>query len=272
MNGKHTIALIKDTVGHTMKRVVRELGTPALPQQLLSPEQSTFLRNQIPGLPKDHAEINRMVVTNLMSGKVAQVGNTAEGSSLFTVHVPLDKDTCVLTLEYYRDEWQLHRIESVRTRRKQINQTLVGGVVGAAIAAAVALLIWGVGGKHDAIAEAKAQGYVVLTQAQYQEQVPLTAGQPAKKTAGKTGTATDASKTGTTTGSADAGQSITFTMAEGMNTGDLTSWLKDNGLITDQASFNQKLTQQGIDTKLRPKDYVFKKGMSEADILGVLQQ
>jgi hypothetical protein len=271
MNGKQTIALIKDTVGHSMKRVVRELGTPALPQQLLTLEQANFLRSQIQGLPKDHAEINRLVSDSMMSGKVVQVGNTADGSSLFTVHVPLNKDTCVLTLEYYRDEWQLHGIESVRTRRKQINQSLVGGVVGAAIAAAVALLIWGVGGQHDAVAEAKQQGYVVLTQAQYQEQVPLTAGQSSKKTGSKTGTSTDVSKTGTATGT-DQGASITFTMKDGMSTGDLTSWLKDNGLIQDQASFNQKLTQQGIDTKLRPKDYVFKKGMSEQDVLGVLQQ
>jgi hypothetical protein len=271
MNQKQTIALIKDTVGHSMKRVIRELGTPALPQQLLKPEQATFLRGHINGLPKELGELNRLLSNSTLNGKVVQVGNTAEGSSLFTVHVPLNAATCVLTLEYYREEWQLHGIESVRTRRKQVRQSLIGGVVGAALAAAVAVLIWGVGGHHDAVAEAKQQGYVVLTQAQYQEQVPLTAGQSSKKTGDKstTATKTDGSKT---TGSADQGQSITFTMKDGMTTSDLTSWLKDNGLIQDQASFNQQLTQQGIDTKIRPQDYVFKKGMSEQDVLGVLQQ
>ena len=56
-----------------------------------------------------------------------------------------------------------------------------------------------------------------------------------------------------------------------MTVNDLTSFLKKEGLIQDQGAFNQKLTQQGIDTKIQPKTYNFRKDMTEQDVLTVLQ-
>lgn len=255
-----TIDLLKDTVGKQMKMTMAGLGCPDLPIGMFSEKQFDFLREGISGLPEDNLELDRLLLGAAMTGKVIRSGQTPLGHTLFTVRFRIQKNACVMTFAYFQDQWALHHIDSVQTRIREWNRLIFGGVIGSVLTAVVTFLVWGVG-SGDLVAEAKAKGYVVLTEQQYEEKVQGTA--PAAQNA--TATKSLDKQTATTE------ETLTFTLQEGAPLDDLTSFLKDKGLIQDKAAFNQQLTQRGIDTQIKPKTYTFKKGMSTEDVFSVLQ-
>jgi hypothetical protein len=270
MTNQHTqFDLLRETVGKTLNRAISDLGCPSLPEDLLTAEHRTFLQNEVPGLPADAQELNRLLIGQAMKGKILRVGSATDGSSLFTVRFPLSGRACVFTFAYYQEVWRLHDIEAIQTRAFVWNRLLLGAVAGSALTLLATWLTgWGLNG-GDVAEEAKKQGYVVMTQDEYQKQVIASAqGEGAANGDPK---AAQGSNANAKNGKVDTGQQVTFALKEGMTTSDLTQFLKQEGLIENQAAFNQQLTQRGIDTMLRPKEYVFKKGMSEQEILNVLQ-
>jgi hypothetical protein len=261
--------LLRETVGKTLTRAISELGCPSLPEDLLTDEHRTFLQHEVPGLPADAEALNRLVSGQAMKGKVLRVGNAVDGRSLFTVRFPLAGRACVLTFAYYQEEWHLYDIEAIQTRAFVWNRVLLGAVAGSALTLVVTWLTgWGLNG-GDVAAQAQKQGLVVMTQDEFQNKVVSSAQGGMAAAGGQKsgqGSSADAKK-----GTAGNGQQVTFELKDGMTTADLTDFLKQEGLIDNQAAFNQELTSRGIDTLLRPKQYVFKKGMSEQEILTALQ-
>lgn len=264
MNELPTFDLLQETVGKPLKKVIADLGCPELPGELLKAEQRAFLHMHIDDLPAESGELNAKVIGLLHGAKVIRGGVSPEGHSLLTVRILLNRVACVMTLDYYRDEWSLYQIEGVQTPLRRVSRLLVGALMGAVVTGVTAFILLGGGGSGNAVAEAKSQGYIVLTQAQYEEQLLNPAGQAAAVVA-------DKAKQPEAEQGLDQGEAVTFSMKEGMSTYDLTSFLKEEGLIEDQAAFNQVLTEQGIDTQLRPQDYQFKKGMTQDELLDVLK-
>lgn len=285
MNQPQPFDLLRETVGKPLKKAMQDLGCPLLPQGLLTTEHRVFLDAKLDRLPSDLDALDRLVVKQAMNGKVIRVGHAPAGESLFTVRFPLQKAACVITFAYYRDQWSVHSIDAIQTRAFQLSRVLIGGAVGSAVSFVVAFLLFGTPG-DDIVAQANKEGYVVLTKEQYEaktgEPAPVQSGETKAKTA--PGTSVPATATPADTNSADkdkngndpkkdqeADASVSFTLQSGMTVNDLTTFLKQEGLIADQAAFNQKLTQEGIDTKIQPKTYNFKKGMTEQEVLNVLQ-
>jgi hypothetical protein len=258
MNELPTFDLLQHTVGKSLKKVIADLGCPELPSGLLKAEQRAFLHMHIDDLPSDGDELDRKVIGLLLGANVIRGGVSPEGHSLLTVRITLNRVACVLTLDYYQDQWSLDQIEGVQTPLRRVSRVLVGALMGAVVTGVTAFFLLGGSGSGNIVAEAKSQGYIVLTQAQYEEQLlhptaPAVSATPQK-------TKTDAKQ----------GEAFTFSMKEGMSTHDLTSFLKDNGLIDDQAAFTQLLIDRGLDTQIRQQDYSFKKGMSQDELLSVL--
>jgi hypothetical protein len=265
-----TIDLLKDTVGKSLKSAIDDLGCPELPVGMFSGKQLAFLRESILELPEDDLEVERLMLGAAMTGKVIRSGQTPLGQSLFTVRFRVKKVACVMTFAYSREEWALHHVDAVQTRVREWNRLIFGGVVGSVLTALVTFLVWGTG-SGDLVAEAKAKGYVVLTEQQYEEQVqsqvPGAQGTAEARSSAASGDKSAAQKPAASGGDA----TLTFTLQEGAPLDDLSSYLKDNGLIEDKAQFNQELTQRGVDTQIKPKSYSFKKGMSLEEIFTVLQ-
>ncbi|MGB8954429.1 MAG: hypothetical protein WCC10_03595 [Tumebacillaceae bacterium] len=262
MNELPTFDLLQHAVGKSLKKAIAELGCPELPSGLLKAEQRAFLHMHIDDLPSDGDELNRKVIGLLLGADVIRGGVSPEGHSLLTVRITLNRVACVLTLDYYQDQWSLDQIEGVQTQLRRVSRVLVGALMGAVVTGVTAFFLLGGSGSGNIVAEAKSQGYIVLTQAQYEEQLLHPTAPTDSATPQKTKTdATDAKQ----------GEALTFSMKEGMSTYDLTSFLKENGLIDDQAAFNQILIDRGIDTQIRPQDYSFKKGMSQEELLAVLK-
>ncbi|MBL0386024.1 hypothetical protein JJB07_05100 [Tumebacillus sp. ITR2] len=257
-----TIDLLKDTVGKPLRTAMQDLGCPDLPMGLFSDKQVAFLREGIQELPDDDLELERLLIEGAVNGKVIRSGQTPMGQSLFTVRFRVKKVACVMTFAYYREEWQLHHIDAVQTRFREWNRLLFGGVLGSVVTVLVTLAFWGFG-SGDLVAEAKAKGYVVMTEQQYEENV-------------QGGNPTDATSTAGTTATKDAKtpatqETLEFTLQDGAPLSELTGFLKEKGLITDEAAFGQALTERGIDTQIKPKSYTFKKGMSQEELFTVLQ-
>jgi len=264
-----TFDLLQETVGRPLCKAIRDLGCPDLPVLPLRQEQGQFLQEQIDGLPSDLHELSAQLAERAMDGKLISVGVAADGSSLFTVRMKLRKADCVVTLSYYQEAWTLHRLDSVQTRWSMWNKAALGGLLGAAVTAALALLYGGLS-NGDVVAEAKEQGYVVMTQEQYDVVLNSRSGDGVSAIGG------EAPKEGEGSGGTEAAsnlssEAVTFTLQEGMPIADLTSFLQQNGLIEDQAAFNQELTNKGIDRLIQPKAYTFRKDMTEQDVLTILQ-
>ena len=260
MNELPTFDLLQHAVGKSLKKVIADLGCPDLPSGLLKAEHQAFLHMHIDNLPTEADELDRKVTELLTGANVIRGGVSPEGHSLLTVRIHLNRVACVLTLDYYQEQWSLYQIEGVQTPLRRVSRVLVGALMGAVVTGVTAFFMLGGSGSGNIVAEAKSQGYIVLTQAQYEEQLLHPAGQ-ADAAATPQKTQTDAKQ----------GDAFTFSMKEGMSTYDLTSFMKEKGLIDDQAAFNQLLIDRGIDTQIRPQDYTFKKGMSQDELLAVLK-
>ena len=266
MNELPTFDLLQHAVGKSLKKVIADLGCPELPSGLLKAEQRAFLHMHIDDLPSDADELDRKVTKLLLSANVIRGGVSPEGHSLLTVRIHLNRVACVLTLDYYQEQWALHQIEGVQTPLRRVSRMLVGALMGAVVTGVTAFFLLGGNGSGNIVAEAKSQGYIVLTQAQYEEQL-LRPGATTSDGAIPQQTKTDAKDNQ----DAKQGDTITFSMQEGMTTHDLTAFMKEKGLIADQAAFNQLLIDRGIDTQIRLQNYTFKKGMSQEELLAVLQ-
>lgn len=280
MNQPQPFDLLRETVGKPLKKAMQDLGCPSLPNGLLTTEHRVFLDAKLDHLPSDLDALDRLVVKQAMNGKVIRVGHAPAGESLFTVRFPLQKAACVITFAYYLDQWSVHSIDAIQTRAFQLSRVLIGGAVGSAVSFVVAFLLFGTSG-DDIVAQANKEGYVVLTKEQYEaktgEPAPVQSGESKAKTAPGTSVPTNTDTAAKDKDGNDpkkdqeADEPVSFTLQSGMTVNDLTSFLKQEGLIADQAAFNQKLTQEGIDTKIQPKTYNFKKGMTEQEVLNVLQ-
>jgi hypothetical protein len=261
-----TFDLLQETVGKPLKKAMRDFGCTSLPTGLLNEEVARFLQDQMPHLPKQADELDRWLSERAEQATVIAAGYSPDGSSLFTIRFAEQKAACVVTLSYYQDRWQLYRFDSIETRLTRIRRTLLGAVAGSLITALLAGVLWQVKAAN-AIEQAEAQGYIVLTQEQLDQKL-ADAGQ--LNTALNKAADTNNDKTAAQSkGQKD--ETIRFTLQEGMTTQDLTSFLQREGLIRDQAAFNQELTKRGIDRTLRPKEYIFRKGMNETEILTILQ-
>lgn len=275
-NQSQPFDLLRETVGKSLKNAMQDLGCPALPHGLLTTEHRVFLDAKLDKLPSDLDALERLILKQAMAGKVIRVGHTPDGESLFSVRFPLLKAACVMTFAYYRDQWTLHTIDAVQTRVFQLSRVLIGGAVGSAASFLIAFLLWGTTG-DDLIALANKEGYVVLTKEEYQQKTgepapEVNTEQPAGTLPGTSAAASTTPSDSDTTTPADKDKDklLAFTLKEGMTVNDLTTFLKQEGLIADQGAFNQKLTQQGLDTKIQPKAYNFKKGMTEQEVLTAL--
>ncbi|PWK13375.1 hypothetical protein [Tumebacillus permanentifrigoris] len=260
-----TIDLLKDTVGKPLKQALQDLGCPALPIGLFSEKQIAFLRESITELPADDLELERLILGAATTGKVIRSGQTPLGQSLFTVRFRVKKVACVMTWAYSHDEWTLHHVDAVQTRVREWNRLIFGGLVGSVLTALVTFLVWGTG-SGDLVAEAKAKGYVVMTEQQYEEQVQSNVSDSTQQP-----TQLDKSAGGQQSSRSDKAATLSFTLQDGAPLDDLTSYLQDIGLIQDKAAFNQVLTTRGVDTLIKPQTYTFTKGMSLEEILSVLQ-
>jgi hypothetical protein len=269
INQPQPFDLLRETVGKPLKKAMADLGCPDLPHGLLTTEHREFLDAKLDNLPEDMGELERLVLKNAVDGKVIRVGHTPDGKSLFSVRFRLQNAACVITFAYCREEWTIHQIEAIQTRAFQINRLLLGGLIGSAVSFMIAFLLWNTSG-DDIVAKAKEAGYVVLTEEEYRQKVgdaALAAASTGQNSAPNTNEKTNPS----TANQADSNETVAFTLQQGMTVNDLTTFLKNEGLIQDQAAFNQKLTQQGIDTKLQPRTYNFRKGMSEQELMEVLK-
>jgi len=257
MNQFDTVDLLRATVGRTLRHAMRELGCPALTDDLLAAADCEFLHRQLQGLPAAPTALSQMFAKAAKNGKVLRVGVSPEGANLFTVRLSIGRGCAVATLAYYRDQWSLHRLDAAESRIRRLSRPLLGALFGAASAAVVALLvITGTSATTDVVAEAEDQGYIVLTQAQYDEQL---------RTATETA-ATPTTKPNTTKPTTN----LSFTLRAGMTTSDLTAFLKEKGLISDKAAFNQELIERGVDRRLQQKTYTFRSGMTEEELYAVL--
>ncbi|TCP53958.1 hypothetical protein EV586_105304 [Tumebacillus sp. BK434] len=268
--------LLKETVGKRFGGVCSDYGLPELSEGLFTADQLDFLQEQSESLPSDLGTLEGMILQNVNKGKVLRVGHAPTGESLFTVRIPVNKTAFVLTLAYSTEKWHLHSIEAVQTRRREIGKLLLGGLIGSAATVVIALLMASFSGGSDIAAQAKAEGYIVLTQEEYanqtgQSQVAVATQDPNAKKAGATAPGSQAN--GAASGkAADAGEAVVFELKEGMTTWDLTTFLLEKGLIKDQAQFNQKLSDLGLDVSLRPQEYSFKKGMTEDEVIEALKK
>ncbi|KEO84600.1 hypothetical protein [Tumebacillus flagellatus] len=261
------IDLLKDTVGKTLRTAMGELGCPDLPMGLFSDKQVAFLREGIQDLPADDLELERLLIEGAANGKVIRSGQTPLGQNLFTVRFRVKNVACVMTFAYYRDEWALHHIEALQTRFREWNRLLFGGVIGSVLTAVVTFVFWGTG-SGDLVAEAKAKGYVVMTEQQYEENLGGKEATPAAGASAGADAKAPAKEAGST---AKTAETLEFTLGDGAPLDDLLSFMKDKGLIDDKAAFSQALTERGIDTQIKPKTYAFKKGMSQEELFSVLQ-
>lgn len=287
VNETPTFDLLQTTVGKTLAVAIRDLGCPMLPADLLTAEQQTFFLQEMNGLPTDSSALNLKIASALRKGTVVRTGVTPMGQHLFTVRFPLTKRDVTLTLAYFRDEWGLHCIDAVQSRNRALNHMLLGGVIGCVVTGVLAFVIWGLNG-DDLIQEAQQQGYVVMTQEKYNEQIQTSEAIGAAKIEdtqnGQVATKADDKQDGQTSSDStastdqdqgeqtqDEGAEVSFTLEQGMTTWDLTSFLLQEGLIQDQGAFSQELTARGIDTRLQPKTYTFHKGMTEEEVLSALE-
>lgn len=69
-----------------------------------------------------------------------------------------------------------------------------------------------------------------------------------------------------------AGEKVVFTLAAGMTSEDLCKFLEEEGLVKDWFAFSKVLQKAEIDQRLDNGDYVFKRGMSEQQLLNVLEK
>ncbi|ASS74341.1 hypothetical protein CIG75_04655 [Tumebacillus algifaecis] len=266
--------LLKETVGKRFGQVFSDYGLPALSAGLFTNEQLSFLQEQTDDLPDDNSALESLLLQNVSKGKVLRTGQAPTGENLFTVRVPLIKSSCVLTLAYTTEKWSLQAIDAVQTRRTEIGKLLLGGLIGSAATALFALLI-NFGSGDDIVAQAKEEGYIVLTQQQYaeqtgQSQVSIATQDPS---AIKEDTKSGDAKTGEKNATDQAkGKAITFHLQEGMTTWDLTGFLKEAGLIKDQMKFGEKLVSLGLDVQLRPQEYAFQSGMTEDEVIEALKK
>ncbi|MFD2169625.1 hypothetical protein [Tumebacillus lipolyticus] len=263
--------LLKETVGKRFGQMFTDYGLPELPTGLFSAEQLNFLQDQSESLPSDLGALENLLLQNVNKSKVLRIGNAPTGENLITVRIPLQKSACMLTFAYYKEAWRVHTIDALQTRRAEIGKLVLGGLVGAAATALFALILSGFSG-GDIVAQAKEEGYVVLTQEQYaeqtgQSQVDIAAKDKAANQGADAGDAKQPAKE-----DASKGEAITFSLKEGMTTWDLTEFLKEQGLIQDRMQFSTKLTELGLDTMLRPQDYHFTKGMTEAEVIEALKK
>lgn len=268
--------LLKETVGKRFGSVSTDYGLPEISEGLFTAEQLDFLQEQSESLPSDTGTLEGMILQNVNKGKVLRVGHAPTGESLFTVRIPVNKTAFVLTLAYSTETWHLHSIEAVQTRRQEFGKLLLGGLIGSAATALIALLLSSFSSGDDIVAQAKEEGYIVLTQEEYatqtgQSQVAVATQDPGAKQAGAT--APDAKPDAAAAATdADTGEAVIFQLKEGMTTWDLTSFLQEEGLIKDQAQFSQKLTDLGLDVLLRPQEYSFQKGMTEDEVIEALKK
>lgn len=273
-NEQPAFDLLQEAVGKTFRAAIKELGCPTLPNGLLTEEHHAFISSKIKKLPASIENLDRQIVTQALKGRVLRVGLTTDGRSLFFVRFPLDKSDCVMTFAYATEQWELYAIDSVQSRRHNLNRLLIGAAFGSAITAVVTFFLWGIDG--NMVEQAKEQGYVVMTQAQFDEQIALAnqTGQATTTTAkpgGGTGTSSSATKTTTDkTTSGTPGEEVIFTLQEGMNTSHLTAFLEQEGLIDNPAAFGVQMTQLGLDVKLQAKSYKFRRGMTEQEVLTAL--
>jgi hypothetical protein len=269
-----TFDLLKETVGKRFGKVLTDYGLPALPSGLFSDEQLKFLQEQSDRLPSEAGTLEQMLLENVNKGRVVRTGMAPTGESLFTVRIPLSRTTCMITFAYYLETWRLHSVDAVQTRRAEIGKLLLGALVGSAVTGVLALLFTGVSGGDDIVAQAKEAGYIVLTQEQYAEQTGKSQVEVAteNQTSSSEQPKAQAKDQAQTAEQKGAGETVTFRLKEGMTTWDLTSFLKEEGLIKDQMAFSQKLVDNGIDTMLRPQEYQFTRGMTEEEILQALQK
>lgn len=278
--------LLLSTVGKSLHAAIRDLGCPTLPVDLLTAEQQAFFQQEMNGLSEGKTSWNGQIVAGLKKGTVLRVGVSPEGHNLLTVRFPLRNRDVTLTLSYFRDEWAVYNIDAIQSRRREFNRLVLGGIGGSLITAVIAFFAWGID-SDDLIMQAEQQGYVVMSQEQYNEQIKTSEAIGAARVEEGTGQAAvagteadgqkDASAAASTTDTSVAsdaatgqGAELTFTLEEGMTTYDLTSFLLQQGLIDDQAAFNQQLTERGIDTRLQPKTYTFRQGMTEEQLLTAL--
>ncbi|WP_054948645.1 MltG/YceG/YrrL family protein [Numidum massiliense] len=69
-----------------------------------------------------------------------------------------------------------------------------------------------------------------------------------------------------------ADEKVVFTLAAGMTSEDLCKFLEEEGLVKDWFAFSKVLQKAEIDQRLDNGDYVFKRGMSEQQLLNVLEK
>jgi len=272
-NEQPAFDLLQEAVGKTFRAAIKELGCPTLPNGLLTEEHHAFISSKIKKLPASIENVDRQIVTQALKGRVLRVGHSADGRSLFFVRFPLDKSDCIVTFAYATEQWELYAIDSVQSRGHNLNRLLIGAVFGSAITAAVTFFLWGIDG--NLIEQAKEQGYVVMTQEKFDEQIALAtqSGQAAPTTAKPAAGTDKPSTTKPATGQTKTGKSgeeVVFTLEQGMNTSHLTAFLKQEGLIDNPEAFGVRMTQLGLDVKLQAKSYKFRRGMTEQEVLTAL--
>jgi|GEM_PF-4040067 len=86
------------------------------------------------------------------------------------------------------------------------------------------------------------------------------------------GGSTSSNATNTTPSTSTASQSYTFTFTSGMTVHDISVYLQQHQLISDAYSFDNVLQRDGVASSIWPGTYVFKSGMSQAQIIAVLKR
>jgi hypothetical protein len=256
-------SFVTGVIYKTFAQATRHIGLPEFPRP-------TFLREILPYLENTDGvfhESRRALMklwNSIQHGEVIAT-DVRDDAPVFYVRGGVGQTGVVVRLAFAEQEWHIDSVVSVYdrplTRSPWFNRTLFA-------AAVIVAAILGFAAHRPAAVPVATQPAVRPGAG------GATAGSRAESSAKSRFPSTHA-KNSDTHGKPPAGHAVartlSFTLAQGMPLFNLARFLYEHHLVKNAMVFDLQMTSAGIDRTMQPGRYVFREGMSVAQILQVLR-
>ncbi|MFB5190572.1 hypothetical protein [Alicyclobacillus fastidiosus] len=273
--------LIRSVVHTSFRKAVSDLGFAPIPKDVFQYEIAPYLR-AAGSLFDDSQETLEKLYYAILRGEVV-VTETEDETIVFYVRGSVTQRVIDVRLTCRHQQWHVKSVVSMYHRpllhwnwfyRAAFAVSVVlAGVIGytlhephAAVSATSQSLSGQVASSSTSVGQAKTTNGTAANPAN--SSAPTTG----NGTSNSTGASDSTSNASGDSSKAQASSSFTFTLKSGMSIHDLSMFLHANHLINEPAvQFDIVLMHAGVDKTIRPGSYTFKSGMTQSQILHVIE-
>ncbi|WAH42130.1 hypothetical protein NZD89_01005 [Alicyclobacillus fastidiosus] len=274
--------LIRSVVHTSFRKAVSDLGFASIPKDLFQYEIAPYLR-AAGSLFDDSQETLDKLFHAVMRGEVI-VTETEDDTIVFYVRGSVTQRVIDVRLSCRHQQWHVKSVVSMYHRpllrwnwfyRAAFAVSVVlAGVIGYALHEPHAVVsATSQGSSGQAASVSTSLGQAKTTDGASSNTTNSSVPSAGNATSNSTGASNSTSNTSGATSKTHAPSSFTFTLKSGMSIHDLSMFLHANHLINEPAvQFDMVLMHAGVDKTIRPGSYTFKSGMTQSQLLQVIEK